>query len=574
MKKIFLFIFLGLILCLYGCECKHDYNMATCTSPKICKKCGESDGEPLGHNYINGFCERCLDEKICEHEFTNATCTFPKICIKCNIIDGSALGHDYQEATYLHPKTCKRCGEKVGEKVGEHDCEFMEATCDAPMTCKICKRTSGEPLQHIEDYHFEIPVNCLETGYAKVYCKRCNIFLYEGEIVRDHEIVEEVTPVTCEKFGTIVRKCLNCNYFKTEYQFATGHEYTYVIDKEAIKGSIGYRHRECLKCMEKSQSIPYVSNGYSAHGKLRVSGADLVDENNEKFQLVGLSTHGLHWYGQYVNYLTFASLRDNFSINVIRLSLYTTEGGYCEKGESEKERLFNLVCDGIDFATSLDMYVIIDWHMLGAEDERDRNPLFYKDEALDFFTRISSKYKNQDNILYEIMNEPSGATTWSDCKEYANLIIPKIRENSEGIILVGSPKWSADIDSIMKSPLEGYNNIMYSYHFYAGDKTDASKIRLAYNNSIPIFVTEHGGMENTGDGIIYYDYINKWYQDLDELNISYVAWNISNSKGSASIFKESSSNLSNTNNDNLKEWGIYYRDHLRNKFNLPKYVNK
>lgn len=78
-------------------------------------------------------------------------------------------------------------------------------------------------------------------------------------------------------------------------------------------------------------------------------------------------------------------------------------------------------------------------------------------------------------------------------------------------------------------------------------------------------------MENTGDGPIYNDYINKWYQDLDSLNISYVAWNISNSSGSASIFKALSSDIVSVSDDNLKEWGIFYRTHVRERMGLSEY---
>lgn len=575
-KYLYSFFLVFILLFLCSCDCNHEFSEATCENPKICIKCKKIEKEALGHNYIDGVCVRCwkTTDEICNHEFSEATCTESKVCIKCGRKDGEALGHDYSEATYLSAKICKRCGETLGEKIGEHICEFRDATCTTPKICKICQKEVGEALGHTEEYHFDEDVCCLEEGYAKVYCKVCKELLCEGEMVKEHEIVEEVTEVTCTTNGKTIKKCLNCNYVKREYVFATGHEYTYIIDHPATKSTNGYRHKECLKCKEKGVITEYSGNGFSLHGKLSVEGSDLVDQDNEKFQLIGLSTHGLQWFGKFVNYDTFASLRDGFGINVIRLSLYTAEGGYCEVSKSERERLFNLVCSGIDYATELDMYVIIDWHMLGAEDARDKNPLFYKDEAVDFFSRISLKYKDYDNILYEIMNEPSGATSWNDCKEYATLVIPEIRKNSDGIILVGSPKWSADIDSIMKSPLIGYSNIMYSYHFYAGDKTNASKIKVAYQNNIPIFVTEHGGMENTGDGEIYYDYINQWYLDLDELNISYVAWNIANSKGSASIFKEKSSNLVSVNDENLKEWGIYYRNHTREKFNLSKYINR
>ena len=106
------------------------------------------------------------------------------------------------------------------------------------------------------------------------------------------------------------------------------------------------------------------------------------------------------------------------------------------------------------------MYVIVDWHMVGANDVNDKNPLYYVKESMEFFSRISEEFKDYDNVLYEIMNEPNGSTTWADCKKYANSVIPCIRKNTDGIVLVGNPRWTADLNSVMKSPLEGYDNIM------------------------------------------------------------------------------------------------------------------
>lgn len=38
-----------LLMGLYGCGCKHEWQDATCTEPKTCSKCGETEGEALGH---------------------------------------------------------------------------------------------------------------------------------------------------------------------------------------------------------------------------------------------------------------------------------------------------------------------------------------------------------------------------------------------------------------------------------------------------------------------------------------------------------------------------------------------
>ena len=83
--------------------------------------------------------------------------------------------------------------------------------------------------------------------------------------------------------------------------------------------------------------------------------------------------------------------------------------------------------------------------MLGAEFEPDENPLYYMEDAKEFFEYVASTYKDYDNVLYEIMNEPSGSATWKDCKEYANTIIPIIRKYTDAIVLVGNPKFSADL---------------------------------------------------------------------------------------------------------------------------------
>lgn len=51
MKKKILVAILVYVMCLLlaGCACKHDWVEATCTEPKTCSKCGETEGEPLGH---------------------------------------------------------------------------------------------------------------------------------------------------------------------------------------------------------------------------------------------------------------------------------------------------------------------------------------------------------------------------------------------------------------------------------------------------------------------------------------------------------------------------------------------
>ena len=154
---------------------------------------------------------------------------------------------------------------------------------------------------------------------------------------------------------------------------------------------------------------------YKTHGKLAVSGTDLVDAFGSKFQLKGVSTHGLTWFADFVNKDTYQYFKDSFGINLVRFAMYTDTGdsyGYCSGGN--KSEIEELLGKGVDAATELGLYAIIDWHILS-----DNDPNMHIEDAKDFFDRISKKYASYGNVIYEIANEPNGGTTWDSIKDYA-----------------------------------------------------------------------------------------------------------------------------------------------------------
>lgn len=208
------------------------------------------------------------------------------------------------------------------------------------------------------------------------------------------------------------------------------------------------------------------STPYGQHGALHVENGKLTDENGNTVQLYGMSTHGIAWFPQYINYDSLRTLRDDWNTNCIRLAMYTAEyGGYCAGGD--KEQLKQLVKDGVSYATELGMYVIVDWHILS-----DCDPNQNKDEAIAFFREMAEVFANNDNVLYEICNEPNGGTSWDSIKSYAEEVIPVIRaQKPNAVILVGTPTWSQEIDKAAASPLDD-SNVMYTLHFYAGTHKD------------------------------------------------------------------------------------------------------
>ncbi len=296
------------------------------------------------------------------------------------------------------------------------------------------------------------------------------------------------------------------------------------------------------------------------HGKLSVKGTDLVDKNGEKYQLKGVSTHGLSWFPDYVNKEAFQTFRDDWGANLIRLAMYTHEnGGYCTDGN--KENLKKLIDNGVNYANELGMYVIIDWHVL-----QEQSPLTYKDEAISFFEEMSAKYKDYDNVLYEICNEPNGGTTWADVKKYAEEVIPVIRKNDkDAVIIVGTPTWSQDADIAADDPIEGYDNIMYTIHFYAATHKEniRNKLKTARDKGLAIFISEFSICDASGNGGIDYGEAEKWMDLIREYNLSYAGWNVSNKDETSSLIKSSCTKTSGWTEDDLSETGIWLRKQIK-----------
>ena len=116
--------------------------------------------------------------------------------------------------------------------------------------------------------------------------------------------------------------------------------------------------------MMQTECEVYAATPVSSHGRLSVKGADLIDKNKKKFQLRGISTHGINWDvgSPYVNKAAFKTLRNDWGANAVRLAMYTSEyNGYCSGGS--KSALRNQIYKGVQYATDLGMYVIIDWHI-------------------------------------------------------------------------------------------------------------------------------------------------------------------------------------------------------------------
>lgn len=289
-------------------------------------------------------------------------------------------------------------------------------------------------------------------------------------------------------------------------------------------------------------------------GALKVKGTKLVDKKGRTVQLRGVSTHGLSWYPQYANEKCFKELHNKWGVNVIRLAMYTSEyNGYCTSDSKNKKKLKDLIIKSVKAAKKCNMYVIIDWHILS-----DGNPNTYLSESKEFFHAMSKTFKNYTNVIYEICNEPNGGTTWKQIKSYAMKVIPVIKKNDkDAVVIVGTPNWSQYVNEAAKDPITKYSNIMYALHFYAG--THKAELRntmvKAVKKKLPIFVSEFGMTDASGNGYVDKQETEKWFNTMNKYNIGYCAWSLSNKPESSALINSSCTKKYGFKKSDLSESG-------------------
>lgn len=287
---------------------------------------------------------------------------------------------------------------------------------------------------------------------------------------------------------------------------------------------------------------------------LKVKGTQLTDINGNPVALRGISTLGFR-YPEYFTKESFETFRDEWGADTIRLAMYTDEpDGYCTDGDKEYQK--QLMIKGVDIATELGMYVIVDWHILF-----DKSPMIYKDESVKFFDEMSERFKDYTNVIYEICNEPQESLFGEVIRPYAEEVISVIRKHDKtAVIIVGTNTWSQDVDDVIGQKCSD-ENVMYALHFYGTSHKQPlrDKIIKAINGGVPVFISECSICDASGDGIIDYDEAKLWIDFINEYNLSYVVWNLSNKDESSALIRPDVTALSHWKDEELSETGKWFK---------------
>lgn len=285
----------------------------------------------------------------------------------------------------------------------------------------------------------------------------------------------------------------------------------------------------------------------SGVGKLQhlsVNGTALVNECGDTVVLRGVSLGWHNWWGDFYNSKCIGHLAGDWNARVIRAAIgVEPDGAYLTDSVYAMSCLTNV----IDAAIDNGIYVIADWHSHGIHTEA----------AKVFFRTVATKYRGVPNVIYELYNEPVDVS-WEEVRDYAVEIIRTIRSvDNSAVIIVGSPHWDQDVHLAADAPIEGFDNIMYSLHFYAGTHKQWLRERADYaiGKGLPVFVSECAGMNADGDGPIDYDEWQKWVDWMDTHSLSRVMWSVSAKDETCSMIAVGGPCDGSWSESDIKEWG-------------------
>jgi endoglucanase len=293
------------------------------------------------------------------------------------------------------------------------------------------------------------------------------------------------------------------------------------------------------------------------NGALKVHDGKLVNQQGIAPQLRGISLSWSLWQGRkYYNPGVVSWLAGDFKISILRVAMgVEPDGGYLQQPDEQQK----LVTVAVDQAIREGIYVLIDWH--------DHHANQHLGDSKEFFKQMAKKYAGVPNVIYEIWNEPA-KTDWKTVKDYAMQVIPIIRKyDKNNIIVVGSPNWDQDVDIAAADPITGFNNIAYSFHFYASDNYHQEALRARADKAIklalPLIITEWGVGEANGDGEFNMQKTQTWLKWMEDNQLSWANWNITDKHETTAILQKDAPIYGGWTDANLTPAGAYIRNVLR-----------
>ena len=297
--------------------------------------------------------------------------------------------------------------------------------------------------------------------------------------------------------------------------------------------------------------------GKNSQGKGQIYGSCEGVKDGAEVQVRGMS---LYWslMPQAVEYWSeegVSTMVRDMNIQIVRAAMATGNedwsNGYKGYG-SDPTTQMNLMKTVVEAAIKNDIYVIIDWHSHNANEQTN--------SAKDFFSKMAQEYGKYDNVIFELFNEPTDVS-WNTIKTYADQVVSAIREHSDNLILVGTPRWDqnphAPIGNEVNDPKK---NTAYTLHYYAnshcwsgsydwsdptwGGDCEGTKGEKAMNAGLSVFVSEWGTANSDGNGNPDQSRNQSWQDYMNKHKLSWANWSASYISEGTAAFQNGSSKTS------------------------------
>ena len=225
---------------------KHEWNDATCDTPKTCETCGDTEGEALGHKW------------------NDATCDTPKTCETCGKTEGEALNHKWDDGEITQNATCVKEGIKIYTcivcnktkeesiaKNEEHKYSYEHLNSEKHKLVCECGESYNESHNFTEQVVKE--ATCTENGVKKLTCSDCGY--NEEHLIDSHDHTWDKEAPTCESNQT----CTSCGTITPKLN----HEYNLKESAAATCEKDGYEVYECSHCFDIYTNITDFSTGHN-----------------------------------------------------------------------------------------------------------------------------------------------------------------------------------------------------------------------------------------------------------------------------------------------------------------------
>ena len=256
----------------------HDYQAATCTTPKTCAICGQTEGSPVVHNYL----ARVHEATCAAQGYTQYTCE--NCGDSYNDHYTPVSDHNYvitweqyatcEEEGYVE-KTCTVCGDETLEFTAPTGHSWTEATCTEPKVCSVCGELHSSALGHSwGDWVVLEQATCTSIGMQAHMCSACGITQTENIDPLGHSYSSVTTVPTCTQQGYTTYTCATCgNLYTADYKEALGHKWsTWLQTKAPSCTAEGSELRFCNCGVQETRIISKLSHSYE-NGACRNCGA-------------------------------------------------------------------------------------------------------------------------------------------------------------------------------------------------------------------------------------------------------------------------------------------------------------